>query len=172
MSQLWLFCLVWLIKKLLTMKKIFLALSLLFSLTTFAQREKDTIKRIWVGPNIATFATNSFDGGQPFEYGSNLALMMGIARKKTFHNILYLTRNNTVRVLSGWLTKWGDVYICGAKSLSTKNKYIGLGIEKIYKLHENVKLFPYAEIGLDLNGGQSFTIGVVMPVQMTLWKRK
>lgn len=168
------------------MKNIFLTLSLFLSANLFSQgnpsggpkgnifnpKTKNQVQKIWIGPNIATFATNSFDGGLPFEYGSNLALTVGVARKKTFHNLLYLTRNNTIRVLSGWLTKWGDVYVYGTKSLNTNAKHAGIGMEKLIKVNENVKLFPYIEIGLDFNGGQSFTVGVVMPIQLTIWKRK
>ena len=131
------------------------------------------IKRINLGMITGISASSTFQGnGQPFSLGYGLLGNVVIVTSKSYHNFIYGFGNNSARMINGYfLPKKWDVYLAYSKVINANQNYLGLGIEKML-LTGDVKSFLFLEEGTDFNGTNSFTVGVLMSFQNTLWKRK
>lgn len=155
------------------MKKIVIValLSIAYTLTLSAQKN-NFIKDINVGAIFSTTASTTFSGGsKPFEVDYGLSTSVAFITDKTVHNFMYNFGGNSIAMLNGYfLPKDWDVYVVGAKSLNTKNGYLGIGIEKMEKVG-NVKIFEFCELGTGFQGKPILSIGVLMNLSWSLKKK-
>lgn len=153
------------------MKKtiVFICLVMGLGLKTSAQIET------WKTGLIAgVTATNNFSGSAvPFQKNFNLFAVTSLTTKKMLFSCLYSFGENAIGTLDGVsLGKEWDTYIVGFKNLSESNGYLGAGIEKLFLVNEDIKIFPFAEIGTDFKFKQKLlTIGVLLNVQGVIYKR-
>lgn len=127
------------------------------------------IKAVTFGGILSTVASTNFsDGSKPFTMGGNLFATGAIVTKKSFHAIAYGFSNNSINTFDGYFLKnnW-DVYAVYSKSLSTRNQYLGIGIEKMEKIG-NVKFFGICELGTTFKGNPILTFGLLTNVSWAL----
>ena len=148
-------------------KLIVIAVVSFFANTANAQ----LIKEINAGAFVSTAASTNFSGGsKPFSLGYDLCPSVVFITKKTAHNVFYGFGNNSIAMLNAYfLPKNWDVYVVGAKSLNSKGKYLGAGIEKMEKIG-NVKFFEFCELGTSFQGKPILTIGFLVNVSWALKK--
>lgn len=150
------------------MKKIILiAVVSLFSNILNAQ----LIKKVNAGAVLATVAETSFSGSsKPFTVNQNLLADVTFITEKTFHKVMYGFGNNSLVSLNGYFLKknW-DVYGVFAKSLNSKGKYLGVGVEKMEKVG-NIKIFEFCELGTTFQGKPILSFGILINASWSLKK--
>jgi hypothetical protein len=154
------------------MKKIISIVIIMLIMTIFSKAQNDSVKvfqKITGSFIFADIASTSFSGNkQPFELGvPNLLPTITIFTPKTYHMIRYGFGNNSLSSLNGYFLENGwDTYFIYSKTLSVKDNYLGVGIEKMIKINENekrgVKYFLLTEIGTDLKGNQFLSFGFLI----------
>lgn len=148
------------------MKKLFFLAVLFISQNSFSQ----TIKNISVGAIVSNVASTSFDGGpKPFNFQPGISGSLAFVTKKSVHNFMYNFGNNSVAMLNAYfLPKDWDMYGVFAKSLNSKGKYCGVGIEKMEKIG-NLKMFEFVELGTNFKK-PVLSVGVLFNLSWSLKK--
>lgn len=151
------------------MKKLIVITVVLFFVNT---AHAQLIKDINVGVFIPTTANTTFSGGsKPFTIGYDLCPSFTFITKKTAHNVFYGFGSNSIAMLNAYfLPKNWDAYVVGAKSLHTKGGYLGVGIEKMEKIGNNVKFFEFCEFGTGFQSRPILTFGLITKVSWSLKK--
>lgn len=162
------------------MKKIIISFAILIIavISTNAQTADSTklFQKITGGLIFGAIANASFSGEEkPFNLNYNLSPTVTVITPKTYHNILYGFGNNSLRSLNGlFLKKDWDAYVIYSRILHTRSNYLGCGIEKMTKISNNregVRYFIFAEVGTDLKGNESLSLGLLMNIRHQFWKR-
>lgn len=157
------------------MKKIVLFVAMLvFVYGVNAQDKNFSLKKISLGTMVTVGSTATFPFKEkPFETWLGFAPAFNLVTGKTHHHVMYGT-NNSIQTLNGYfLGKNWDTYVFYSKSLNSSNMYLSAGIEKVIPVEEYQVLFVFfAEVGTNLQGTGSTSIGVVVHPQLTVWKKK
>ena len=111
---------------------------------------------------------------KPFDIWYNLAPSLNFFTGKSHHHVMYGVGNNTIQTLHGYfLPKSWDMYVFYAQNLnSISKKYLSMGIEKVIPAGDHAKFVFFGEMGTNLLGKQSVSLGVVIHPQMRVWQRK
>ncbi len=134
-------------------------------------------QKVMAGVGITAMASTDFSEAKtPFTTGYNFTANVLTLTPRTYHSLLYGFGGNTLHSLNGFFLKknW-DTYLLYIKSLSTGGNYVGWGIEKMVKVEggtEGIMCFTFAEVGTNLKGNRSLTVGLLITVQNRLWRRK
>ena len=156
------------------MKKI-LVISLILIATGTSKAQSDSTKffqKIKCGLIVSTVASTDFTNSEkPFTTGANFMANILFVTPKTYHNVFYNISNNSIVSLNGYpfSNNW-DTYIVYADALTSKDQYLGVGIEKMLKMGD-VNSFLFTEIGTDFHNNPSLSVGILLSYQNTLWKR-
>lgn len=160
------------------MKKIFLITALIISSgALFAQtNNKKGLQKVTFGAVVPIFGSTTLTSPfKPFTLGYNLLPNLCLVSNKTYHNFLYGTGNNVLKTIQGYKVKKDlGVYLALQKSLTSKNGYVGIGIEKFIPVNENLTFFLFSEIGVNhisKANSKVFTLGIHINVQSLLWKK-
>ncbi len=159
------------------MKIIMFVIAILAAHTVVAQdtlNPKKLFQKVSGGAIFAESASTSFSKEQkPFTIGQNLLANVLVITPKTFHNFFYSFGGNNIATLNGYFLPRGwDTYVIYAKSLDSDGNYLGLGIEKMVKVHEGVNIFLFTEVGTGFAGKMSVTFGLLLSAQCKIWARK
>lgn len=150
------------------MKNLIIIVFVAMTQSLIAQNSK-LIQAVTFGGIASTVAsTNLSDASKPFTMGGNLFATGAIVTKKSFHAVAYGFSNNSINTFDGYFLKnnW-DVYAVYSKSLSTRNQYLGIGIEKMEKIG-GVKFFGICELGTTFNGNPILSFGMLTNVSWSL----
>ena len=153
------------------MKKLFVLLLVVMTTMLNAQKSDSTkfIQKINAGGILSTVASTSFSSGdKPFSLGHNIFGSVTFVTKKTFHNMFYGFGDNSINSLNGYFLKKNyDTYCVFSKSLNTKGKYLGIGLEKMEKVG-NIKIFEFCELGTNFKNPLILSFGLLMNVSWSM----
>lgn len=115
-------------------------------------------------------------GSDPLTVSTGVFTFAGLATEKTYHNLVYAWGNNSIMIINGWkYTKSGnqDLYLVFSKNLSKNGGYLGIGWEYAMT-NGSFTAFPFIELGTNWSEFKKpiYTIGIILPVSKTLWKKK
>jgi hypothetical protein len=157
---------------------LFLFIFLLIAESIFAQTpSKKGLQKVTFGVVLPVSGTLTITTPlKPPVLGYNLLPNIVLVTNKTYHNFLYSIGNNSLRIINGYkLKKDLGIYLGLQKSLSTKNAYAGIGVEKFIPIVENVTFFLFSEVGTNIGPtlkSKVFIIGTHLNIQSLIWKRK
>jgi hypothetical protein len=134
-----------------------------------AQNERKLFQEITLGLIPGITATKNFS--EPFSVNCGLLANITVVTPKTYHNFMYGFGNNSLQFLTGYfLPKDWDVYFVYSQEITTANKYLALGAEKMIQAGD-VDTFIFFESGTDFKNDPTFTIGILISIQSFIWKR-
>jgi len=95
-------------------------------------------------------------------------LTLNFSAKKSNHHLIY--KHNTLQISNAWEFSKLEAYIFASKNLSTRGGYLGLGIQKGFRIANSGSVIMYVE--KELVTGNSYTFGAAMHPQIILYRRK
>ena len=161
------------------MKKLVLVLAFYLPLLAQAQEAKESdsttdkrlIKEFTLGIMVTSTAAHAFGDKTPFLLSWTFAPCISLVTEHTQDNIMLDVGNNSIQTLNGYLLpKDWDVYCFLTKSLSLKDAYGSIGIEKALFVAKRVEFVFYGELGTDFRGTNSVAIGLLMHPYLSLLK--
>ncbi len=167
------------------MRKLTLSLiAVLVSLSTFAQK-KFKVENISFGIMITgalNYSQHHYEEtewgvkekGKPVEAFYVVAPSINLETNITENRVMYNIKTNSLQTLHSYkLPYHSDVYVMFEKSLKSKEKYLGFGVEKAIKLPS----MKWCSLVFFIEGGtnftyQSFAGGIILHPQISLFRRK
>ncbi len=158
------------------MKNLFVlsAISLLININLQAQTNTFHVKEIGFGVMLPIMATASLPlQEKPFSTSYGFVPSLNMLTSKTHHHLMYDAGSNSVQTLNGYLLKRDvDVYLMFSKNLNSRSKYVGVGVEKVLVVNNNLLVILWSELGSNLEGAGLVSFGVTIHPQITFWARK
>lgn len=141
-----------------------------------ARVEAQGISKITGGTIFVASGTTDFSSSEkPFNFGQNLLLNICFITNKTYHNIVYGTANNSIKIVNGipFGVNGMDVYFIPGYNLTSKVCSFASGVEKMIKAGD-VNFFLFSEIGREIKSGSKTTlcIGFHVNIQTLIYRRK
>lgn len=140
--------------------------------SSFSIKVLSQIQSISAGAITAVKGETEFNG--PFKKNYNLFASLSGSSKKAYYSLMYSFGGNAIGTVDGvYLNKTWDAYFAGFKDLHTTSGYLGLGIEKMYPLSNDSRIFLFVELGTNFQFNKKiFQTGVLLSISSKLWKKK